>query len=363
MATSPSRSSGIARSRAFTLVELLVVIAIIAVLIGLLLPAVQSAREAARRMQCLNNMRQLGLGFQTCNDAKKFFPAAMYSARVAAMNPRPRGNPQGKEHSWRILVMPFLEEKGAADAYSWDKHWYDTTSNSTPAQPASPTLGIRPDSNLAVATKPVEVYTCPSVPAPRSTVTRIEASSDAGDSARPAITSLRQPLGFTDYEAMTGVKSGVLAAPDPYTTEERSAGFLTKDAVTTVRQVTDGLSKTMLLVESAGRPFTYRMGRQWSLPTGPAIYDQGCGWADSLGPFKLDSIDPARTSQATMKGAVPGTGTPVNATNEGECYAFHPNGMAVVFGDGSTRMLTDAVDLRAFCALVTRAGGENAEVP
>jgi hypothetical protein len=100
-----------------------------------------------------------------------------------------------------------------------------------------------------------------------------------------------------------------------------------------------------------------------SLPTGPAIYDQGCGWADSLGPFKLDTIDASRVTQATMKGAAPGTGVPMNATNEGECYSFHVGGMVAVFGDASTRMITDTIDLRTFCALVTRAGGENAELP
>ncbi len=352
-----------ARSRAFTLVELLVVIAIIATLIGLLLPAVQSAREAARRTQCMSNMRQLGLGFQMCNDARQYFPAAMFSAKAGALVPKPPGNPLGKEHSWRVLVMPFLEEKQSAEKYDWDKHWYDTTSNASPGQPPSPALGIRPDSNLAVATTPVSVYLCPSSAVPRSTITRIEASSDPGDSARQAITSLRVPLGFTDYETMTGVKSGVLPAPDPYTTEEGSCGFLNKDKVTRLRQVTDGISKTMLLVESAGRPLVYRMGKPWTLPTGAATYDQGCGWADSLGPFKLDSIDSSRVSQANMKGAAPGSGVPMNATNEGECYSFHPGGMATVFGDGSTRMLSDTVDLRTFAALVTRAGGENVEAP
>jgi prepilin-type N-terminal cleavage/methylation domain-containing protein len=351
------------RVKAFTLVELLVVIAIIATLIGLLLPAVQSSREAARRTQCMSNMRQLGLGFQMCNDARKYFPAAMFSAKAATLVPKPPGNPLGKEHSWRVLVMPFLEEKQSAEKYDWNKHWYDTTSNATPGQPASPALGIRPDSNLAVAATPVSIYLCPSSAVPRTGITRIEASSDPGDSARPAITSLRMPLGFTDYETMTGVKSGVLPAPDPYTTEDASAGFLTKDKVTRLRQVTDGISKTMLLVESAGRPLVYRRGKPWTLPTGAATYDQGCGWADSLGPFKLDSIDPSKATQATMKGAAPGSGTAMNATNEGECYSFHSGGMAVVFGDGATRMLSDAIELRAFCALVTRAGGENAETP
>jgi prepilin-type N-terminal cleavage/methylation domain-containing protein len=353
----------LARRHGFTLVELLVVIAIIATLIGLLLPAVQSAREAARRTQCMNNMRQVGLGFQMCNDARRYFPAAMFSAKAATLVPKPPGNPLGKEHSWRVLVMPFLEEKQVADQYEWDKHWYDQTSNSSPAQPPSQATGIRPDCNLAVALAQLSVYTCPSSNVPRSDITRIEASSDAGDSSRPAITGVRRPLGFTDYEAMTGVKSGVLPAPDPYITEEGSCGFLAKDKVTQLRQVADGVSKTMLLVESAGRPLVYRLGKMRSLPTGPAIYDQGCGWADSLGPFKLDTIDASRVTQATMKGAAPGTGVPMNATNEGECYSFHVGGMVAVFGDASTRMITDTIDLRTFCALVTRAGGENAELP
>jgi prepilin-type N-terminal cleavage/methylation domain-containing protein len=348
---------------AFTLVELLVVIAIIAVLIGLLLPAVQSARESARRTQCMSNMRQIGLAFQVCNDARKYFPAAMFSAQAATMSPRPRGNPAGKEHSWRILVMPFMEEKKAAETYDWNKNWFDMTSNTVPPRPASPELGIRPDCNLAVATTQVSVYRCPSSPA-RGVITQIPASSDS-DSGRQAITALRATLGFTDYECMTGVKSGVLAAPDPYRTDAASAGFLTKDSVTRLSDVADGLSKTLLIVECAARPLTYRMGRPRTVPaTGaPWIFDQGVGWADSLGPFKLDSIDPAKVAATNMKGAAAGTGVPMNATNEGECYSFHDGGMVAVFGDASTRVITARVDLRTFCALITRAGGENAELP
>jgi prepilin-type N-terminal cleavage/methylation domain-containing protein len=358
-----SENLTVVRPAAFTLVELLVVIAIIATLIGLLLPAVQSAREAARRTQCMSNMRQIGLAFQICADTRKYYPAAMWSAKAATLNPRPKGNPAAKEHSWRILVMPFLEEQKAAENYDWNKHWFDMTSNTAPPKPASPALGIRPDCNLAVAMTSVTVYRCPSAP-DRGSITRIPASSDS-DSGRRAINSLRAPLGFTDYETMTGVKNGVLPAPDPYTTEAGSSGFLTKDAVTRQREIVDGLSKTMLIVECAARPLTYRAGRQRLIPaTGaPWIYDQGVGWADSLGPFKLDSIDPSKADANNMKGAAPGSGAPMNATNEGECYSFHDGGMAVVFGDTSTRMLSEGIDLRTFCALITRAGGENVELP
>ena len=357
------RSVSVRVRNAFTLVELLVVIAIIGTLVGLLLPAVQSARDAANRSACSNNLRQIGLAFQISADTRKYYPAAMWSAKAVGLNPKPKGNPAAKEHSWRILVMPFLEEKKAAEMYDWNKHWFDITSNTAPPKPASTALGIRPDCNLAVATTNVTVYRCPSAPA-RGSVTQIPASSDS-DSGRQAINSLRVPLGFTDYEAMTGVKNGVRPTPDPYATEAKANGFLVKDAVTRQREVVDGLSKTMLIVECAGRPFTYRVGKQRTIPStgAPWIFDQGSGWADSLGPYKLDSIDASRANANTMKGAPPGTGASMNATNEGECYSFHDGGMAVVFGDTSTRMLTDGIDLRTFCALITRAGGENAEMP
>lgn len=259
--------------------------------------------------------------------------------------------------------MPYLEEKQAAETYVWTKDWFDMTSNTTPPKPATPALGIRPDCNLAVATLPVSVYRCPSAPS-RGTITQIPASSDS-DSARRAITSLRSPLGFTDYECMTGVKSGVLPAPDPYQTDAAGAGFLVKDAVTQQRHIVDGASKTMLIVECAARPLTYRLGRPRLVPaTGaPWLFDQGVGWADSLGPFKLDSIDRTKEAAANMKGAPPGTGIPMNATNEGECYSFHGDGMIAVFGDTSTRLIAEAIDLRTFCALITRAGGENVVVP
>jgi prepilin-type N-terminal cleavage/methylation domain-containing protein len=336
---------------AFTLVELLVVIAIIATLIGLLLPAVQGARESSRRTMCMNNLRQIGLAFQVCHDARKYFPAAMYSANAnPTSSPITKpGNPTGAEHSWRVLVMPFLEEKATAEAYDWKRNWWDTFGT----QPASPALGVRTDSNLALSTRPVSVYLCPTAP-PRSGIdNRIGASPDTKDSARPAITSLRAPLGFTDYETMTGVKSAVVGiTPEPYA-GAAGDGMLVKDDITRIRKISDGLSKTLLVVESAGRPLTYRNRALQTNPLGPIKFEQGAGWADSLGPFKLDAIKPDGT-----KGAAAGSGVPFNATNEGEAYSFHDGGMVAVFGDTSTRFLAEDVDLRTFCGMITRAGGE-----
>jgi hypothetical protein len=330
----------------------------------MLLPAVQAARESARRSRCQSNMRQIGLAFANCADAKRYYPAAMYSANAnPTTSPTPKdGNPTGAEHSWRVLVMPFMEQQQAVAQYEWKKNWFDQTSNTTPPKAATPALGIRPDSNLAAATATVSVYICPSAPV-RGQVTRIEQSADSGDSSRPLITALKIPLGFTDYETFTGVKSGVAGiSPEPYATADRSDGLLSKDKTTRGRQVTDGLSKTLLVVECAGRPFTYRMGKMRTIPaTGaPWMYDQGVGWADNLGPFKLDSIDVSKVAQTKMSGAAAGTGAAMNATNEGEMYSFHPGGGIAVFGDNSTRFISETIDIRTLCAIITRAGGENA---
>jgi len=146
----PARRPDARRGRrpfGFTLVELLVVIAIIAVLIGLLLPAVQSARESSRRSQCQSNLRQMGLATLNCVNVKKYFPAACYTSAAASMNPKPTGNASGKEHSWRVLVMPYMEEQSAASSYDWTKNWYDAA-------------------NLPVANRAVAVYRCPTTQPP-----------------------------------------------------------------------------------------------------------------------------------------------------------------------------------------------------
>ena len=338
--------------RAFTLVELLVVIAIIAALIGLLLPAVQSARESARRTQCQSNMRGIGQAFLLCLDAKGWFPAAMYSAASATMNPKPIGNAAGTEHSWRMLVMPYLEEKQAAEQYSFKKHWYDATSNSTPATPADSTTGVPRDSNLGLGLTNVAVFQCPSGPA-RSSTLAVPASPDS-DSKRPALPALRVPPAISDYEVMTGVKKNVLS-PDPYPSGSTTGtGLLEKDAVTRLRQITDGSTKTILLVECAGRPLVYRGGAvQMSGATSEV--NQCVGWIDNLGPFKLD---PVRSDGVKSPAAAANAGVTMNATNDGECYGLHRGGIVATFADTSTRFIADSIDLRTFCGLVTRAGGE-----
>ena len=339
---------------AFTLVELLVVIAIVATLIGLLLPAVQGARESARRTQCMSNMRQIGLAFLVCADVKKWLPAACYttdSAKTSKFPTPPEGNPSRTEHSWRVLVMPYLEEKETAAKYNMRKHWYDATSNSTPASSVDATLGVRADANIGIATRSISVFRCPSTP-PAPTIS-VPASADS-DSARPAIPVLKVNPGGTDYEVVTGVKPAVLS-PDPYVGKgDNSKGMLDKDLVTRLKIVSDGMSKTILVVECAGRPLVYRAGKLEQTATGPTV-NQCVGWADSLGPFKVDPV-----SSAGIIGTAANSGVPFNGTNESEAYSFHQGGIVAVYGDASTRFLADGMDLRTYCGMVTRSGAETA---
>jgi prepilin-type N-terminal cleavage/methylation domain-containing protein/prepilin-type processing-associated H-X9-DG protein len=316
----------------FTLVELLVVIAIIGTLVGLLLPAVQSARESARRSSCSNNMRQQGLAFHNILDSKKHFPAACYtkdSLDLVKFPTPPEGNTSRTEHSWRVLVMPFMEEQNAVRSYDPNQNWFAAT-------------------NLTVAESPVAVFRCPSSRV-NEPVLSLPTSPDS-DSARQAIT-LTKPLGVTDYETITGVKKNVLGSPDPYASGTVGDGALVKDRVTRQSKISDGMSKTMLVAECAGRPSVYKVGTVVS-----GTVNQCTGWADSLGPYKIDPM-----TSAGDKGAAANAGIPMNVSNDGECYSFHPGGINTVFCDGSTKFISDTVELKLFCAAITRAGTEQAD--
>jgi prepilin-type N-terminal cleavage/methylation domain-containing protein len=305
--------------RAFTLIELLVVIAIIAVLVGLLLPAVQKVREAAARMSCSNNLKQLGLALHNYYSAFSAFPSSI----------RPAGVTNLPRISWSIGTLPYIEQGNVRNLYDTTTTW------------DSPT-------NLLLTSQPLKIFQCPSAPNP----SRLD-----GDPQ----TNVWNIVAVTDYAASTGVAA---YATTVNTTGQVLPGIMQKNATNRIGDVTDGLSNTFLLIESAGRPQIYRLNVPFSsVPTDKV---NGGGWARPASDFAFQTSTPNGAS-------FPGT-CAVNCTNgfdyltynsspfgtEGtsEAYSFHTGVINALLGDGSVHSISSGVSVTTFAALVTRNGGE-----
>ena len=195
--------------KGFTLVELLVVIAIIGVLVGLLLPAVQSAREAARRTSCMNNMKQIGLSFQNYHDTKKSFPAV---AKFGQDGPGKPGPQQAAHYTWCFYLLPFMEEQAA----------YDQTDQTLPAWGQN-IVGYR-----------AQAFLCP---------------SDGGTN-QPEDT---HGIAVSHYGANGGWHwwNGSVAPGGKLPPGVDYQGVFTGDRAKTIAQLKDGTSKTVMIAETS----------------------------------------------------------------------------------------------------------------
>jgi prepilin-type processing-associated H-X9-DG protein len=302
------------------LVELLVVIAIIAVLIGLLLPAVQAARESARRAHCINNLKQISLAAHQHHDTYGVFPPGWVQA--------PATVPQGKiiegGHGYLPFLLPYLEQQALAQIYHWDKRCQG------------------PD-NQPVATTQLKVLQCPSAE-PDRWVTAAEDPKNFDYGGRGACGDY---AGVRDIDPSL-VELGLVDRPAKYegvlTASQVTAHYLTRLA-----DITDGASHTLLVTECAGRPELWRAGQLV-----PGIYAPGGVWvAGTLILFQGSAPD-----GATMPGPCA-----INCTNDREPYSFHVGGVNAVFVDGSVHFLNADIDIRIFASLVTRAGEEVVTMP
>ncbi|MEM9185213.1 MAG: DUF1559 domain-containing protein [Planctomycetota bacterium] len=319
----------------FTLVELLVVIAIIGILIALLLPAVQSAREAARRTQCKNNMKQMGLALLNYESARKALPPSSFTNANG-----------GLLFSWIPYALPYAEESTVVDSLDLTVSWRETVNQ--------PFIGLE-----------LPTFACPSTP-----------TSPANRGYLLNISGNIVPVAPTDYAVPQAIDSTVPAALLFEETAEKRTGAMVNLKPTPLGKITDGTSKTILVCESAGRPEYWTSEGQQSTPwssaggcgnlpaeasaaMGGAIVVQGGGWADPNGGIPIHGFT-MNGNNLVCGGNLPVNATvqPFNVTNNNEPFSFHPGLCHVVMVDGSVQALADTMEFEIFCALITREAGE-----
>jgi prepilin-type N-terminal cleavage/methylation domain-containing protein/prepilin-type processing-associated H-X9-DG protein len=295
------------RRSGFTLIELLVVIAIIAILIGLLVPAVQKVRAAAAKIQCQNNLKQIGLGLNNYVTNFDGLPPSRTTGGIATAPWYPH------VHSWSVALLPYIEQTVTFNLYNYNANW-DATVN----RPAVRTY--------------MKLFNCPTTPGQPRYDTTISAQPAAGD--YHAINAVKDFVGINCFGLIR-----ITGADD-----SRLVGAMQRDAITPMTWIIDGTSHTILAAEDAGRPTFYNQAHQVFDPVGK----EG-GWADPNAAFSIDGSNP----DGSIKGPCA-----LNCSNNSEIYSWHSGGANVVFSDGHVEFLREGMDLCVLAALCTRAGGE-----
>jgi prepilin-type N-terminal cleavage/methylation domain-containing protein/prepilin-type processing-associated H-X9-DG protein len=349
------------RRSAFTLIELLVVIAIIAVLIGLLLPAVQKVREAASRVRCQNNMKQIGLAMHNYHDARGSFPAAVYNYRVNATSEKD----SRLWKSWMAQLLPYVEQTALAQDT-------EAKANGAPPPQIDNTYGNATwdawypwdhSQRYTALSTPLQVYTCTSDPRGPFAAKVLDTPT----------ASTYLTVAFTGYVGVSGPDyfswsttpsrsfygreaAGVLVATNKYDPSAGNREVPVSNRGVKVTDIQDGSSNTLLVGER------------------PASADQIFGWW-----FAGAGFDAAGTADVILgvreingdTGDYPNCpagpyhfqpGRVDNPCDMFHYWSFHSGGTNFVMGDGSVRFLTYSAD-DVLPALSTRSNGEAAVLP
>ena len=302
------------RRRAFTLVELLVVIAIIGVLVALLLPAVQAAREAARRMQCQNHLKQLGLALHNYHDTVLTLPCGGLSG--------------GNQMGFHVFILPYLEQNSLlndATKFNFALSWSNLTAN--------------PNPNISGGMQArVPTYYCPSQ--------ILQKGTHSNNTSMIVYT--------THYFGVMGAKGVGYTFQGASTPPERGGfadnGVLYRDSKVRFAEISDGTSNTLLVGESAWSPERIRGGGYLHHRRGWIQGFDGTGVGNTAHACKNINfgINVRGYTQAPV----------VEYFNDVSFGSQHPGGANFVFCDGSTRFVTANVDIALYKATASRGTGE-----
>jgi prepilin-type processing-associated H-X9-DG protein/prepilin-type N-terminal cleavage/methylation domain-containing protein len=354
--------------RAFTLIELLVLIAIIAILMGILLPAVQRVREAGNRIQCVNNLKQMALAlhhYQTLNGcfptAWKLLPQPDPAVPPVYTLPSPTtpGTPDPPlvGPSVFVLILPHMEQDNLYNQIDVNRSFFNPVN--------------MPPNNSAYSA-PIKTFLCPSVPGTSATV---DYAAELVQSFYNFGVILNYPSGLVFGRADYAPDAG-MSADIPGININAGASIIVQPPAPPVRiaDIIDGTSNTILLIEDGGRPgwygskglvpangFTPVAGTYSGGINGPAPQGGGA-WADPLNYIATNGSDPSGSGIAAGGNFDGISAAPwscaAGCSNDSEIFSFHPGGSNVAFGDGSVRFLTNGLTMNEMQALLSRAGGE-----
>jgi len=326
----------------FTLVELLVVIAIIATLVGMLLPAVQAARESARRSTCLNNLKQIGLAMATFADARRRYPPGQIQ--------RQPGHPR---ISWAAFFLDFIDQANI------QTNWTEVVDKDVPAPDSRLYFNAPLNSicNQKAASTALPFYTCPST-------ARMHSSRDGSvtrDWNRDGLIDPSQYEGLAciDYSGNAGVNSNYTRYRMPTgAMYSGSNGVLifnvtrSLDAGIPRNRITDGISKTLLLFELTGRGVNPPSGGATS-PSAQGVWASGLN-CNSVGPQSMTTplVNPPTTDAS---------GAWSNSADQ-SLFSDHPGGANVAMCDGSVHFIAETVGDGVLTGLASRDGGETVSV-
>ena len=315
----------------FTIIELVVVVAIISILIALLLPAVQSAREAARRVQCSNNLAQLGIAIENYEATNLVLPPGVIDRAGPIIE-----TPTSYQFGWISRILPYLEQKNVYNHLDFRS-------------------GVYLSSNLTARGVSMYVLLCPS-DGKRSGARNVSQNFGAGGVSSPAF-SLADPATTAYAACHNDVEAPI---------EAGNTGVFFLNSRVRLDEIEDGLSHTIFLGEklSPGDELGWASGTRATLRnTGTPINRTSLDPAD-LSPFLEDlaglerPVEPSDNLKATVPSSKPAVPVPRGAIPVGGFGSLHPTGANFLFGDGSVRFLRSNINGRIFRLLGSRADGE-----
>lgn len=349
------------RRSAFTLVELLVVIAIIGILVALLLPAVQAAREASRRMSCGNNIKQLGLACHNYHDTYKSFPMNYARTNGNAHYGDPV-DPSHRSCSWMVCILPFVEQQNLYNMidFNWDVR-LDPRNGATPTNPNNP-------SNLFVARSLIGAFLCPSDGL--NNKGRLASRANRTNPGNPEI-------GVQNYKGVCGAnwQSGIYSTnvapaagsgiPDFRNTKWGLTGDgldagngiffrggradIGRESANPMSAVMDGTSNTLMIGECVPRWCTHTWWYHFNGTTGTV--------AIPLNPRAVVATCQTGNKVADLNCAWG------DWPNNYSFMSQHPGGAQFAMADGSTQFVAETIDLTLYRCLGTMQNGETASLP